>query len=31
MNEFTNTSTDNSKFLFAIFDSVANEYNPRFS
>lgn len=28
MNEFTNTSTDNSKFLFAIFDSVANEYNP---
>ena len=28
MNEITNTSIDNSKFLFAIFDSVANEYNP---
>lgn len=28
MNEITNTSTDNSKFLFAIHDSVANEFNP---
>lgn len=31
MNEFTDTSTENSKFLFAIFDSVANEYNPPFT
>lgn len=28
MNEITNTSTDNSKFLFAIHDSVSNEFNP---